>query len=77
MAVALRREEHIVKAFDQILLAVIKRAYGDVAQSIVERPEQCGDAAFRTGNRFERLEVAFDGRNDHGVKLIQLRPRIG
>jgi hypothetical protein len=45
VAVALGSEEHIVEALDHVMGAVIERAHGDVAQSIVERPEQSGDAA--------------------------------
>ena len=77
VAVALRSEEHVVEALDHVVVAIVERAHGHVAQCIVERPEERGDAALPPGSCFERLELAFEGRDDHGVELVQLRPGIG
>ena len=59
------------------MVAVVQRTHRQVAQCVVERPQQRGNIILRSICRFDGLQLVFKRRHDHGVELVQLRPRIG
>ena len=77
MSVALGREEDVVEALDHVVVAIVKRAHRQVAQHIVQGPQQGRDAVPCVGSRVLGLQFIFQGSYDHAIELSQLWPRIG